>query len=506
MANGASANSRIRRGLLGAAWIMASTALASGPSAWGQSLDPLGYSVATPRPISPAEGTTNPSAQATQRQNPYLGSAPSKNTGTKLGLSRKSAIERGLRYNLGLIEANQASADVHAARLRALSALLPQLSAEVRQGYENLSYKEIGLKLPPIPGLPALPSTSGAFGYQDARVSLTQSLYSVQLRNQYRARKSDEQASALSVQDSRDVVVFAVGTAYLQVIASAARVETARAQLASAGELDQQTSNRVKSEVSPEIDSIRAQVERQSAEQRLTNATNQLEKDRLTLGRIIGLAIDQEFELSDSLAYHPLSGVTGETATAEALRSRADLRSAEASVQAATFAVRAQKAQRLPVISMTADYGGGGANIGNFNQVYTIAGNISVPIYTGGRIHADIEQAQADLARHEAEYEDLKGRVAYDVRVAWLDLTASDSSVRVAERNKALAEQALTQSKDRYTNGVTNYLEVVQALETVAAASENYIESLFSYDVAMISFSRAMGGAETKLQELLGGK
>ena len=506
MTNGASANSRIRRGVLGAAWILASTSLASGQSASGQSLDPLGYSVATPRPISPAEGTTNPSAQATQRQNPYLGSAPSKNTGTKLGLSLKSAIERGLRYNLGLIEANQAGADVHGARLRALSALLPQLSANASQGYENLNYKEIGLKLPPIPGLPALPSTSGAFGYQDARVSLSQSLYSAELRNQYRARKSDEQASALSIQDSRDVVVFAVGTAYIQVIASAARVDTATAQLASAGELDQQTTNRVKNEVSPEIDSIRAQVERQSAEQRLTNATNQLEKDRLTLGRIIGLAIDQEFELSDSLAYHPLSGVTGETATAEALRSRADLRSAEASVQAATFAVRAQKAQRLPVVSLTADYGGGGANIGNFNQVYTIAGNISVPIYTGGRIHADIEQAQADLSRQEAEYEDLKGRVVYDVRVAWLDLSASDSSVKVAERNKALAEQALTQSKDRYTNGVTNYLEVIQALETVAAASENYIESLFSYDVAMISFSRAMGGAETKLQELLGGK
>src|SRR5579863_4994022 len=501
MTDKASGNGRRRSRAAGAVFVVASTAVMS-----GQGLNPLGYSVATPRPISPADGTTTPSAQATQRQNPYLGSVPSKNTGTKIELSLRGAVERGLRYNLGLVKANQASADVRAERMRALSALLPQLSADARQGYENLSYKEIGLKLPPIPGLPALPSASGAFGYQDARVSLTQSLYSAELRNQYRARKSDEQASTLSVQDSRDVVVFAVGTAYLQVIASAARVETARAQLASASELNQQTANRVKNEVSPEIDSIRAQVERQSAEQRLTNATNQLEKDRLTLARIIGLEIDQDFELSDSLAYHPLSGITRETATAEALRSRADLRSAEASVQAATFTLRAEKAQRLPVISMTADYGGGGANIGNFNQVYTIAGNISVPIYTGGRIHADIEQAQADLARQEAEYEDLKGRVAYDVRVAWLDLSASDSSVRVAERNKALAERALSQSRDRYTNGVTNYLEVVQAQEAVAAASENYIESLFSYDVAMISFSRAIGGAEAKLQELLGGK
>jgi outer membrane protein TolC len=53
-------------------------------------------------------------------------------------------------------------------------------------------------------------------------------------------------------------------------------------------------------------------------------------------------------------------------------------------------------------------------------------------------LHADIRQAQADLARRQAEYEDLKGRVAYDVRVTWLDLTASDSSVKVAEQNSAM--------------------------------------------------------------------
>src|ERR1700746_2022229 len=214
-----------RKGQTQSKTLSVTLALAFGLTAWGQSQGPLGYSVATPRPISPAEGTTTPSAQATQRQNPYLGSLPSRNTGTKMELSLKAAIQLGLRYNLGLVEANQASADVRAERLRALSALLPQLSADARQGYENLSFKEIGLRLPPIPGLPALPSTSGGFGYQDARVSVTQSLYNAELRNRYRARKSEEYASRLSIQDSRDVVVFAVGTAYVQVIASAARVE-----------------------------------------------------------------------------------------------------------------------------------------------------------------------------------------------------------------------------------------------------------------------------------------
>ena len=474
--------------------------------AWGQTESALGYSIATPRPISPAGGTTTPSAQATQQQNPYLGSVPQENSGTKIELSLKSAIERGLRYNLGLVETTHSSADVRAERLRALAALLPQLSVDVQQGYQNLSYREIGLKLPPIPGLPSLPPTSGGFGYQDARVSLSQSVYNTQLRDQYRSRKSEEKASALGIQDSRDVVVFAVGTAYLQVLASTARVETAKAQLASATELDRQTANRVKNEVSPDIDSIRAQVQRQSAEQRLTNAVNQLEKDRLTLARIVGLAIDQAFELTDALSYHPINEMTSEMATSEALRSRSDLRSAEASVEAAAFTLRAQKAQRLPVVSVSANYGAGGTNIANSNQVYEINGNVSVPIYTGGRIRADIEQAQSDLARKQAEYEDLKGRVAYDVRTAWLDIAASDSSVNVAARNKSLADQGLAQSLDRYTNGVTNFLEVVQAQEALAQASENHIESLFSYNAAMISLARAIGGAETRLSDLLAAK
>ena len=466
--------------------------------------NPLGYSVATPRPISPAEGTTNPSAQATQRQNPFLGSVPAGNSGTTLELSLQGAIERGLRYNLGLVESNHASADVRADRLRALSALLPQLSANARQAFEDISFKEIGIKLPPIPGF-ALPPTSGGFGYQDARVGLTQSIYNRQLRDQYHAQKNAEEASVFTIKDSRDVVVFAVGTAYLQVIASAARVETARAQLASARELDRQTADRVTAEVSPEIDSLRAQVEGQSAEQRLTNAANQLEKDKLTLARITGLPIDQQFVLTDRLAYHSIAGISFEAATAEALNSRADLKSAAAGVRAAESTLRAQKAQRLPVISVSANYGGGGTSISAFSPVYSVSGNVSVPIYTGGRIHADIEQAQSNLARKEAEYADLKGRIAYDVKIAWLDMSASDSSVKVAGHNKELASRALAQSLDRYANGVTNYLEVVQAQEAVAAAGDNYIEGLYSLNLAMISFARAVGGADRKLTQLLGG-
>ena len=439
--------------------------------------DPQGYSISTPRPINPAASTTNPSALATQGQNPYLGSTPSgKATDEVIPLSLHEAVERGLRYNLGLIESTQADAEARAQRLRALSALLPDVSLKGEQGFEKISFQEVGLsKLPAIPGVGSLPKTSGDFGYQDARVSLTQSVYNAELHDRYRAQQQAEQASALSARDARDVVVYAVGVAYLQVAASVAAVETARAQLATAKELDQQTRDQVRNEVSPEIDSVRAQVEVQTAEQRLINATDALEKDKLTLGRIIGLPLDQKFALADSAAYRGVENVTLESVTAEALQFRSDLRSAEANVRAAEFAVGAEKGQRYPTIALNANYGGAGTNVGSFNSVYGVAGSVSFPIFTGGRIRADIDEAQARLNRRKAEYEDLKGRVAYDVRVAWLDLEASDSAVKVADKNEALAQQALTQSRDRYGNGVTNYLEVIQAQEAVTSARDNYI-------------------------------
>jgi outer membrane protein TolC len=484
--------------------ILAASSLAA--SAQTGSAYASGYSIPTPKPISPAEGTTTPSAQATQRQNPYLGSVPGKSTGAIIRLSLQAAIASGLRYNLGLVESEHASSDVRADRLRALSALLPQISATAKQAFENISYQEIGLKLPSISGLPALPTASGGFGYQDVRVAVEQRLFDRELRQRYQARKEDERASALSIKDARDIVVLAVGTAYFQVAASAARVETAKAQVAAAQEFEELTANRVKSEVSPEIESLRAQVERQSAEQRLTNVTNQLAIDKLTFARITGLAIDQQFELTDKPSPVRLAEMTIEAATKDALSGRADLARAEAAVHAAESTLRAEKAQRLPVLSLTANYGGGGTNIGSLNQVYELAGTISVPLYTGSRISADIEQAHADLERRRAEYEDLQGRIAYDVRVAWLDVSASNSSVQVAEKNRALAERALVESRDRYTNGVTNYLELVEAQEAVAAANENSIQSLYSLNVATISLARAMGAAETRLPQLLGGK
>lgn len=480
-------------------------------SAAGQALPDSGTSaefgsVSTPRPINPATETTNPSARATQSLNPYLGSAPEGTaTNGTLRLTLEDVVARGLQFNLGLIDSRQASADVRAQRARALAGLLPQITARAEQTYQQLSFKALNIKLPPQTGI-RLPPTTGGFGYSDEGIEAQSAVLNIALLDKYREQKALETASSLSTRDAQDVVVYAVGAAYFQVVASQARVGTAQAALASARELDAQVTNQFQSEVSPEIDALRAHVELHTAEQRVTDAANDLEKDKLTLDRITGIPLEQAWTPASDYGYVPLprADTEPEQEPEQGTNTRFDVASAKAAVAAAELHVRSAKAERLPQLSLNASYGAGGTNPANYNQLYSVSGDVSVPIFTGGRIRSDIHESESDLVQRRAELADLEGRAAYDVRTAQLDAQASDSAVKVAAENKVLAERALAQSEDRYKNDVTNYLEVLEAQEALTAANENYIASLFSFNVAKISLARALGSAELRLPALFG--
>jgi outer membrane protein TolC len=75
--------------------------------------------------------------------------------------------------------------------------------------------------------------------------------------------------------------------------------------------------------------------------------------------------------------------------------------------------------------------------------------------------------------------------------------------VRVARSAADLADQQLTQAQDRFTAGVTSNLEVVQAQETVATATENYLSALYAHNLAKIALARAIGLAEERGRQLL---
>jgi outer membrane protein TolC len=135
-----------------------------------------------------------------------------------------------------------------------------------------------------------------------------------------------------------------------------------------------------------------------------------------------------------------------------------------------------------------------------------VRGTLTIPIFQGGSVHGDVLQADARLEQSRERLENLRAQIDSDVRAALLNLQSSAALVSVAQSNIDLAEQTLTQSRDRFSAGVTDTVEVVQSQEAVASAHEQYISSLYDYNYAKISLVRAFGTAEAGVKEYFKGK
>ena len=99
----------------------------------------------------------------------------------------------------------------------------------------------------------------------------------------------------------------------------------------------------------------------------------------------------------------------------------------------------------------------------------------------------------------------MRASIDQEVRDAYLDLQAIAEEVSVEKSAVTLATQNLEQSRDRFTSGVTDNVEVVQAQDALATANDAYIASLYSYNLAKISLARATGVAESRYAEYLRG-
>lgn len=425
---------------------------------------------------------------------PFSGSVPiDEPTKGVLPLSLQEAINRGLRQNLGAL---LSSSDIQAARGQRweyLSALLPHVTADPFIDVSRINLSELGFKNPAAIGLP---TGVGPFSYFDSRVTVSQSIFDWKSINGERASRQSLKAAEFSYKDARDLVVLAVGYTYLQGIADEARIETAKAQVSTAQALHDQAANRVKAGTSPQIDALRASVELQNRQQQLIQAKNNFSIQKLTIARVIGLVPGQEFDLTDKSPDQPFQSVSLDEALHRAYASRSDYRAAMADSRAAEYARKSAAAGYLPSLSFGADYGAAGSHPSTATSVYDVKGTLHIPIFLGGSVHGDVLQADARLQQTRDRQENLRAQIDADVRTALFNLQSSAEQVNVARSNIDLAEQTLAQSRDRFAAGVTDTVEVVQSQELVASAHEQYITSLYNYNLAKITLARAIGMAE----------
>lgn len=436
-----------------------------------------------------------------EAQNPLFGSVPTgQPTSGVLTVTPLEAIQRGLKYNLALLLSDQATENARGSRLRALSDVVPNLNGRVAEQLQQVNLAAYGIPFPP-----GTPLVVPPFAVFDSRAVGTGN---IDLRNinLLHSRSEDVKSAQFNYQNARDLIVLAVGGVYMQALAAGARIESAQAQLRTAETLFNQARDMKNAGVSPAIDLLRAQVEMQVQQQRLLIARNDYERQKLRLGRMIGLPNGQQFTLVNEIPLTPQPPIALEQAFERAYRDRPDYQAAKVAVRSAELNKRAAESERLPSLQFNADYGVLGRRPTSSHGTFTAVAGLRIPIFQGGKIRGDILQADALLKRRQSELEDLRGRIDYEIRSAFLDLQSASDQLKVAESSVGLAQEALTQAQDRFRAGVTTNIEVVQAQEALATTNENYINSTFIFNISKLSLARALGVAERAVIDFLGGK
>ncbi len=297
-------------------------------------------------PLPRAESVINRSTD------PYSGSVQQgKLTGETLDLTIIDALDRGLKYNLGLLLSSNTTAEARALRMQSLSRLLPNINGSFAEELQRINLKSFGFKFA------GFPSSVGPFGITATSATGTWEPLNASSIDSYRAAGQTVKAAEFNYQDARDTVVLTVGANYLLVIAQESRVEAIHAEVNTAEALYQLAKDQEAAGLSPNIDTLRARVQLQAQQEALIQAENDLEKQRIALSRVIGLPIQQKFRLVDRVPYAPVPNIATEGAFGLALQTRPDYKAALAQLRAAELRRSAAWKGYLPSVGVSGTYG-----------------------------------------------------------------------------------------------------------------------------------------------------
>jgi outer membrane protein TolC len=436
-------------------------------------------------------------------ENPYTSSIPNgKVTAETIDLTVQDALEMGLKYNLGLYLSDRVTEQTRAAHLKSLSDILPHINGSLTEEAEKLNLKALGFSGAVIKGFP---TSVGPFGVFDLRATGSWDLVDFSSLDKVKSAGQTVKAAQFSYRDARDTVVLAVGANYLLTIANESRVEAAQAELKTAQALYQLASDQEAAGLAPNIDTLRARVQLQTQQSVLIQAENDLEKQRIALARTIGLPVTQKFRLVNRVPYHAIPQTNLENAYALALETRPDYQAALSQLRAAQLNREAAWKERLPSVELSGEYGVLGNVPSSISPNWTAAASLQIPIFQGGKIRADIQDAEAVLKQRQAQVDSLKAGIEQEIQDAILDLKAAAQQVEVATTGLSFARQTVEESQDRFSAGVTNNVEVVQAQQQLASANDQYITSLYAHNIAKVLLARAIGNAEQVVKQYLGG-
>jgi outer membrane protein TolC len=446
--------------------------------------------------------------------NPFYGSVTVQPvTSELLKLSLDDAVQRGLKNNLGLKEAENGERVLHGEKNEALQEFLPNIWLTGDTGYYMHDLAALGFgpgtiakfsSLFPGGTLPAGFTSITRDDLTEAQIHFTQVLFSGPVIEGWKAAGAAERSAYFNKMSARGEVVQQVAIAYLRAVADQSQVENANALLAQAQtQLDHEHAAH-QAGVVANLDELRARVQFESQQQALIAAQNQQAKDLILLKREIGIDPGQEITLADPAPYSDLAGQTPEEVRALALRSRQDYQNLQNQAVEYKAIHAVYRSERLPTLSFNSYYGTSTVNGAGTHGDFSAVGTLNFPIFREARLRGDEDASKAQMDSINAQLDDLRNHIDEEVRSELLDVNANKQLVDVARSNVDLATRALSDETDRVNAGVDDNLPLVTAQASLATAENNLVESLYQYNVSKLLLARVTGVLEQQYRVYLG--
>jgi outer membrane protein len=284
------------------------------------------------------------------------------------------------------------------------------------------------------------------------------------LTGQTRIAESGREAAEIGLSSAEAQLRLQATEAYFDAQLSDRLLAIAEATYAQLQEALRLTELRVSAGGQAEFDGLRARVAMMNQQPVVIQrrAQRDLAYERLRL--MLDLPADEPLDLVT-----PLEEVESRPMQIDTtVMTRAAVRQALEGVELQEGQVTIARAQRLPSVNLTSQYGQvyyGGVvpRLNEFRDNWSVGAALQIPIFSGGRISADVQSARAGVLEAEARLEQMVGLAILDARNTVAQLNAAAAIHEASEFTVSQARQAYEIAELRFAEGISTQLELTDA-------------------------------------------
>ena len=246
----------------------------------------------------------------------------------------------------------------------------------------------------------------------------------------------------------------------------------------------------------PEYDVTKAQVDVANAKLNLIHSQNQIKVSKLLLENSLGVKIPNEFIITDSLKYDSLK-ISIDSVKSVALDNRTDLKSLKLKLAAQKSLISSVWSQNLPSISAFGNYNWNGFDFPLYSR-WNAGINLSIPIFQGFSVSAQVQQAESQEKNIEASIEQLTLSILSEVQGNYLAVIEAENRITAAKQLVLQAEENFRLATQRYKAGVGSATEITDAQLALSNARYSNIQAHYDYLTSLVSLKRSMGLLSSK--------